>query len=199
MYFQLALRPGFSVMEWVLPISYFASGKDQQLFLFSLIMWPSYPGVPSPLIGGARADIRCRMAESLREQGSPSCWVSPLLCNTFPVIEKILRLCFQLRPCCQINGQLSAYLTQSLPQYLTQLFTLSTLTYFFPWPLEDNRVLLVFLPAYWLSSSTVSLPSKCWRIKALAHLLSLGSFPFLSVLFPCEYSPSASLQHSLGW
>lgn len=173
----------------VLPISYFASGKDQQLFLFSLILWPSYPGVPSPLRGGARADIRCRTAESLREQGSPSCWVSPLLCNTFPIIETILRLCFQLCPCCQINDQLPAYLTQSLPQYLTQLFTLSTLTCFFPWPLEDNSVLPVFLPAYCLSSFTFSLLSKCCRTKALTHLLSLGSFPFLSVLFPCVYSP----------
>lgn len=135
-------HPGLlSVMEWVLPISYFASGKDKQLFLFSLFLWPSYPGVTSPLIEGARADIRCRMAKSLREQGSPSCWVSPLLCNIFPVIEKILRLCFQLCPCCQINGQLPACLTQSLQLYLTQLFTLSTLTYFFPWPLEDDSVL----------------------------------------------------------
>lgn len=94
-------------MEWVLPISYFASGRDKQLFLFSLILWPSYPRITSPLIGGARADIRCRMAKSLREQGTPSWWVSPLMCNIFPIIEKILRVCFQLCACCQsmVNSQ----------------------------------------------------------------------------------------------
>lgn len=184
-------------MEWVLPINYFASGKIHNSSSSARSCDP--PILASALTGGAGADIRFGMAKSLREQGSPSYWVSPLLCNIFPGTEKASGYVFR-------TVHVAKSVVNSQPILLNFSHNIWHSCFFVCFdillPLAFGRQQCP--PSFYSSLVsfffTVSLLlSTCWRTQALAHFLSLGPFPSLSFLFPCVYSPFSILAHSLGW
>ena len=115
-----------------------------------------------------------------------------LLCY-LPSNRKVRMRCFQWHPCCQTSGQCPVFSTQPLSPTMP-----GTVAYFeILLPLafggQQCPASSLILVTFFFTGSL--LPSECWRTWALAHFLSLGSFPCLSFLFPCVY-PFSIFVHS---